>query len=206
MNVRIILTARTHGPRISRRAAPDCRRQERPRRRARAADLRVRRAAAPARIAGGGGAAASRRPRCRRSSACARASACRSSPAATAPGCPAARCRSPAALVIALARLNRILERRHSEPARHRRTRRHQPRDHAPGRAVRLLLRARSVEPAGLLDRRQRRRELRRRALPEVRLHRAPRARRRGRAARRRARARSAARSPTRPDPICSAS
>ena len=39
----------------------------------------------------------------------------------------------------------------------------------------RLLLRARPVEPAGLHDRRERRRELRRRALPEVRLHRQPR-------------------------------
>ena len=54
-----------------------------------------------------------------------------------------------------------------------------------------LLLRARPVEPAGLHDRRQRRRELRRRALPEVRLHRQPRPRRRRRAARRRARRRS---------------
>ena len=39
------------------------------------------------------------------------------------------------------------------------------------GRAARLLLRARSVEPAGLHDRRQRGGELRRRALPQVRLH-----------------------------------
>ena len=44
---------------------------------------------------------------------------------------------------------------------------------------ARLLLRARPVQPAGLLDRRQRRRELRRRALPEVRLHHQPRHRRR---------------------------
>ena len=44
---------------------------------------------------------------------------------------------------------------------------------------ARLLLRARPVEPADLLDRRQRRGELRRRALPEVRLHHQPRARRR---------------------------
>ena len=58
--------------------------------------------------------------------------------------------------------------------------------------ARRLLLRARPVEPAGLHDRRQRRRELRRRALPQVRLHGAPRhrpdvrpPRRRGRRARR---------------------
>ena len=50
----------------------------------------------------------------------------------------------------------------------------------------RLLLRARPVVAAGVHDRRQRRRELGRRALPEVRLHRQPRARRRDRAARRR--------------------
>ena len=49
-----------------------------------------------------------------------------------------------------------------------------------PGRGPgRLLLRARPVQPADLLDRRQRRGELRRRALPEVRLHHQPRARRR---------------------------
>ena len=51
-------------------------------------------------------------------------------------------------------------------------------RRHHGRRAARLLLRARPVQPAGLLDRRQRRRELRRRALPEVRLHHQPRARR----------------------------
>ena len=47
----------------------------------------------------------------------------------------------------------------------------------------RLLLRARSVVPAGVHDRRQRRRELGRRALPQVRLHDQPRARGRDRAA-----------------------
>ena len=56
--------------------------------------------------------------------------------------------------------------------ARRRRAGRDEPRDHEGGRGRRLLLRARPVEPAGLHDRRQRRRELRRRALPEVRLHR----------------------------------
>ncbi len=43
------------------------------------------------------------------------------------------------------------------------------------GRRRRLLLRARPVQPAGVHDRRQRRRELGRRALPQVRLHRQPR-------------------------------
>ena len=86
-----------HGSRVSRRTAADCRRLERPRGRARAADLRMRRAAAPARDAGGrraalvGGRGAGDRPALR-----ARA-ACRSSRAATAPACRAARCRSPAA-------------------------------------------------------------------------------------------------------------
>ena len=44
------------------------------------------------------------------------------------------------------------------------------------GRAARPLLRARSLQPAGLHDRRQRRRELGRRALPQVRVHHQPRA------------------------------
>ena len=95
--------------------------------------------------------------------------------------------------------------RRHPQPPRHGRAGRHQPRDHAAGRAVRLLLRARSVEPAGVLDRRQRRRELRRRALSEIRLHRAPRARGRSGAARTASWCRSAARCPMRPGRICSA-
>ena len=125
--------------------------------------------------------------------------------AATAPACRAARCRSPGGVVIALSRLNRVARRRHPEPARHRRAGRDQPRDHAAGRAVRLLLRARSVEPAGLLDRRQRRRELRRRALPEVRLHRAPRARASRRCCPTASSCTSAARSPTRRARICSA-
>ena len=53
-------------------------------------------------------------------------------------------------------------------------------------------------QPAGVLDRRQRRGELRRRALPEVRLHRQPRARARGGAARRR---RSSVSAGAAPDP-----
>ena len=114
--------------------------------------------------------------------------ASRSSPAAPAPGSRAARCRSPSGIVISLARLNRVLE----VDLEHGRvvvepgvtnleiTQR--------GRRRRLLLRARPVEPAGVHDRRQRRRELGRRALPQARLHRQPRARRRRRAPRRRAR------------------
>ena len=49
--------------------------------------------------------------------------------------------------------------------------RRHQPRRHQGGRARGLLLRARSQLADRLLDRRQRRGEFRRRALPEIRPH-----------------------------------
>ena len=97
---------------------------------------------------------------------------CRSWRAARAPACPAARSRRADGVLIVIARMRRILDDR--------------PADRRVivepgvtnldisrgGGAVRLLLRARSVEPEGLHDRRQRRRELRRRALPEVRLHR----------------------------------
>ena len=90
-------------------------------------------------------------------------------------------------IVISLARMTRVLEVDVDARLRRRRARRHEPRRHARGRRARLLLRARPLLAAGLHDRRQRRRELGRRALPEVRLHRQPRARRRRRAARRRA-------------------
>ena len=70
--------------------------------------------------------------------------------------------------------------RRRAQPPRAAPARRHQPRGHAGGGAARALLRARSVQPAGLHDRRQRGRELGRRALPQVRLHDQPRAGGRG--------------------------
>ncbi len=57
------------------------------------------------------------------------------------------------------------------QPACGRRARCHQPRDQPGGRGARPLLRARPLEPAGLHDRRERGRERRRSALPEVRLH-----------------------------------
>ena len=60
-------------------------------------------------------------------------------------------------------------------PACRRRAGRDQPRRHQGRDARGLLLRPGPVEPADLLDRRQRRGELRRRALPEVRLHHQPR-------------------------------
>ncbi len=91
-------------------------------------------------------------------------------------------------IVISLARMTRILEIDLDARPRRRRAGRHEPRRHEGGRGRRLLLRARPVVPAGVHDRRQRRRELGRRPLPQVRLHRQPRARRRDRAARRRAR------------------
>ena len=71
--------------------------------------------------------------------------------------------------------------------------------------APELLLPARPVEPDRLLDRRQRRRELGRRALLQVRLHDELRLRPRARAARRRAGHSSAARSSTRRATTCSA-
>ena len=57
------------------------------------------------------------------------------------------------------------------QPLRPRAARRHQPRHHQGGRARGLLLRARSQLADRLLDRRQRRGEFRRRALPEIRPH-----------------------------------
>ena len=131
--------------------------------------------------------------------------ACRSWRAAPAPACPAARCRTPTAC--SSSRRGCADPRgRPRRPARGGRAGRHQPRTSpGPRRAARLLLRARPVQPAGLLDRRQRRGELRRRALPEVRLHHQPRARRRGRRRRTARWSSSAARPPTRPATTCSA-
>ena len=96
-------------------------------------------------------------------------------------------------IVIALNRLNRIL--RLDPDAAHRggRAGRDQPRCHAGRRAARAVLRARPVEPVDLHHRRQRRLQLRRRALPEIRHDQQPRARPQGGAARRRGRASSAA-------------
>ena len=76
-------------------------------------------------------------------------------------------------------------------------------RPHPGRRAGRLLLRAGPIEPAGLLDRWQRRGELRRRALPEVRLHRPPRDRPRGRDAGRHRSSASAVARPTRWGTTC---
>ena len=92
-----------------------------------------------------------------------------------APACPAARCRRTDG------RADRDLpdaphhRDRPGQPAGDRRAGRHQPGGEHRGPAVRLLLRPRPVQPAGLLGGRQRGGELRRRALPQARLHRAPR-------------------------------
>ena len=87
-------------------------------------------------------------------------------------------------VLIVLARMRRILDGRSRQRARRRRARRHQPRDLAGGRADPLLP-AGPLEPDRLLDRRQHRRELGRRALLQVRLHDQLRDRARGRAERR---------------------
>ncbi len=83
---------------------------------------------------------------------------------------------------------------RFSQPRRRRPAGRHQSRHHHRRRAGGLLLRPRSILPDRLLDRRQRRGKLRRRALPEIRADRQQCARHRdgadgwrGRAARRQA-------------------
>ena len=115
----------------------------------------------------------------RRRSGPAATPACRSWRAARAPACPAARCRTPTACsIVTVADARRSCE---VDPADQRAVVEPGVINLAgdPGRrAARLLLRARPVEPADLLDRRQRRGELRRRALPEVRLHHQPRDRR----------------------------
>ena len=153
-----------------------------------AADVRVRRPHGRPRRAGARRAARHASRRCRRSSGSATRSGSRSSRAAPAPGLSGGALPVAEGIVISLARLTRILEidiERGQVVVE-------------PGvanldvtRAVGvggLLLRARPVVAAGLHDRRQRRRELGRRALPQVRLHGQPRPRGGDRAAGRRAR------------------
>ena len=90
-------------------------------------------------------------------------------------------------VLIVTSRMKRVLEVDLAEPARLRRAGRDQHRGLERRRAG-LLLPARPELADRLLDRRQRGRELRRRALLQVRLHDELRLRARGRAARRRAR------------------
>ena len=138
--------------------------------RAPAAHLRVRRAAAVRRDArrrgpaGHRGAGPGVRPRVRRGGAS------RGSRAARARGCRAARCRSTDGVLIVTSRMKRDARDRPAEPARLRRAGRDEHRGLDRGRA-RLLLPARPELADRLLDRRQRRRELGRRALLQVRLH-----------------------------------
>ena len=79
-------------------------------------------------------------------------------------------------VLLSLAKFKRILRVDPAARTARRAARRAQPRDLRSRRAVRPVLRARSLVPDRLLDRRQRRRELGRRALPQVRPHRAQRA------------------------------
>ncbi len=89
-------------------------------------------------------------------------------------------------VVLSLAKFKRILVDRPADAHRRGPARRAQPVDLGRGRGVRTLLRARSVVADRMLDRRQRRGERRRRALPQVRPHRAQRAARARRAHHRR--------------------
>ena len=107
-------------------------------------------------------------------------------------------------VLISLTRMRRILEVDLDQPARGRRAGRDQHRRLAGGRPGPLLP-ARPVVPDRLHDRRQRGRELRRRALLQVRLHHQLRDRARAGAARRRAGAAAAARSSTTRATTCSA-
>ena len=78
-------------------------------------------------------------------------------------------------VLIVTAKMRSIIADRRGEPAGDRRAGGHQPRGQQGRRAVRPLLRTGSVQPGDLLGRRERGRELGWRALPQARLHRAPR-------------------------------
>ena len=80
-------------------------------------------------------------------------------------------------LVISLMRMNRVLEVDYDEPDRGGRAGAGQPAPLVGGRPAGLLLRARSLEPAGLHHRRQHRQQLGRAAHAQVRRHDQPRAR-----------------------------
>ena len=82
-------------------------------------------------------------------------------------------------VLLVMSKFNRILDIDYDNRVRGRAAGRHQSRHHQSGRRARLLLRARPVLADRLLDRRQRRGEFRRRALPEIRAHRQQRARHR---------------------------
>ena len=179
------------------RAAADRRRRVGLHGRASAAHLRVRRAAAVHVDAGGRGAAEHGRAGAARSCARARARRSRGWRAAPAPGCRGGALPVKDGVLLVLSRMKRILEidldngRVCVEPGV---TNANVSRRRRPG----VLLPARPVVADRLLDRRQRGRELRRRALLQVRLHdelrhrAGDRARRRGDGSGRRLRARPA--------------
>ena len=75
-------------------------------------------------------------------------------------------------VVIGMMRMSRILEIDYADRFAVVQAGRHQPQHHQCRAGAGLLLRARSVEPARLHDRRQRQHELGRRPLPEIRRHR----------------------------------
>ena len=131
--------------------------------------------------------------------------ACRSSPAAPAPGLSGGALPHADGVLIVTSQMRAITDVRREDQRAVVEPGRDQPRRHQGRHARGLLLRARPVEPADLLDRRQRRGELRRRALPEVRLHHQPRPRRRLRHRRRATPSRSAASRRTAPATTCSA-
>ena len=78
-------------------------------------------------------------------------------------------------VLIVMSRMRRDRRDRPGEPARGRGARRDEPGGEQGRGAVRPVLRARPVQPGGLLGGRQRGGELRRGALPQARVHRAPR-------------------------------
>ena len=144
--------------------------------------------------------------RCRRACGWPPRTACRSCRAAAAPASPGAATPIGDALVVVTARMTRIVEVRPEDRLAWVEPGRAEPRSVEPPAAERLHVRARPVEPADLVDRRQREHERRRSALPRLRGDERTRARARRRDARRLARARSAPRDPRRPATTCAAS
>ena len=166
--------------------------------------LRVRRPDRVPRAAAGRRAARDRGPGRRRAAHLPPARRCRWSRAAPAPACRAARCRTALGVTLSLAKFNRILKIDPLARTARRAMRRAQPRDQRGGRAARPVLRARPEQPDRLHDRRQRGRELGRRALPEVRPDAAQRAARARLHRSKASRSSSAATRSTRPGSTCS--
>ena len=128
---------------------------------------------------------------------------CRWSPAAPGRDCRAARCRTGSGSRLSLAKFNRILKVDPLVLHGRRAMRRAQSGDQRGGSSLRPVLRARPEQPDRLHDRRQRRGELRRRALPEIRPDAAQRAARPRASPPRASRSSSAPRRSMRRDSIC---